>query len=146
MQNFKQIKKIIQLPNKSQLNLILDIVLDFLLDCYIFWSMRILLMFKLGITIKKILNVYGVNLLVYLSNENAFLIEYAESKIFTLRKENAIMKRCLKKEDNLKSLRPNLIFEFFDIFEKRNIYEEQFAKMAKNHRENEIKKMKKPIF
>ena len=63
-------------------------------------NMMILLMFKLGIAIKKILNVYGVNLLIYLSNENSFLIEYAESKIFTLSKDNAKMK--LENKDNLK--------------------------------------------
>ena len=48
-----------QFANIKQLNLILDIVLDFVMDCYILWNMKILLMIKLCIAIKKILNVYG---------------------------------------------------------------------------------------
>ena len=95
-------------PNNRELNLILDIVLDLIVECYILWNMKILLMIKLGLAIKKILNIYGFNLLDYLSNGNALLMEYAERKILALRKDNAMMKKYLDKKDELKLLRPNL--------------------------------------
>ena len=98
MKFFKQLKKIIQFANKKQLNLILDIVLDFVLDCYILWNMKIQLMIKLGIAIKKILNIYGVNLLDFLFTKNDLLKEYAESKLFALRKDNVMMKNTLIKK------------------------------------------------
>ena len=88
--------------NNRELNIILDIVLDLIVECYILWNMKILLMIKLGLAIKKILNIYGFNLLDYLSNENALLMEYAERKILVLRKDNAMMKKYLDKKDELK--------------------------------------------
>ena len=84
-----------QFPNKIQLNLIFDIVLDLLLDCYILRNMKLLFLIKLGLAIKKILHIYDVNLLNYLSSESYFLIEYIERKCFTLREDNAMMKRYL---------------------------------------------------
>ena len=117
-------------PNNSQLNLILDIVLHFLVECYILWKMKVVLMIRLGITIKKILNVYGINLLDYLFSENSLLIQYAESKIFTLRKENEMMNQYLVNKDELKLLRPNLTLEFSNEFEERNKFEGEVVKIA----------------
>ena len=88
-------------PNNSQLNSILDIILDLMVECYILWNIKIVLLIKLAITIKKILNVYGFNLLDYLSSGNVLLMEYTESKLFALRKENAMMKKYLKNKDEL---------------------------------------------
>lgn len=116
--------------NNRELNIILDIVLDLIVECYILWNMKILLMIKLGLAIKKILNIYGFNLLDYLSNENALLMEYAERKILALRKDNAMMKKYLDKNDELKLLRPNLTLELSNEFEDRNKYEGEIAKIA----------------
>ena len=116
--------------NNRELNIILDIVLDLIVECYILWNMKILLMIKLGLAIKKILNVYGFNLLDYLSNGNALLMEYAERKLFALRKDNAMMKQYLDKKDELKLLRPNLTLELSNEFEDRNKYEGEIAKIA----------------
>ena len=116
--------------NNRELNIILDIVLDLIVECYILWNMKILLMIKLGLAIKKILNIYGFNLLDYLSNENALLMEYAERKILALRKDNAMMKQYLDKKDELKLLRPNLTLELSNEFEDRNKYEGEIAKIA----------------
>ena len=110
--------------NNRELNIILDIVLDLIVECYILWNMKILLMIKLGLAIKKILNIYGFNLLDYLSNENALLMEYAERKILALRKDNAMMKQYLDKKDELKLL------ELSNEFEDRNKYEGEIAKIA----------------
>ena len=92
--------------------------------------MKILLMIKLGLAIKKILNIYGFNLLDYLSNGNALLMEYAERKILALRKDNAMMKKYLDKKDELKLLRPNLTLELSNQFEDRNKYESEIVKIA----------------
>ena len=81
--------------------------------------MKILLMIQLAITVKKILNVYGFNLLVYLFSGNAFLIQYAESKLFELRKDNAMMKKYLKNKDYLETLRPKMILELSQEFEDK---------------------------
>ena len=116
--------------NNRELNIILDIVLDLIVECYILWNMKILLMIKLGLAIKKILNIYGFNLPDYLSNGNAFLMEYAERKILALRKDNAMMKQYLDKKDELKLLRPNLTIELSNEFEDRNKYEGEIAKIA----------------
>lgn len=116
--------------NNRELNIILDIVLDLIVECYILWNMKILLMIKLGLAIKKILNVYDFNLLDYLSNGNALLMEYAERKILALRKDNAMMKQYLDKKDELKLLRPNLTIELSNEFEDRNKYEGEIAKIA----------------
>ena len=116
--------------NNRELNIILDIVLDLIVECYILWNMKILLMIKLGLAIKKILNIYGFNLLDYLSNGNALLMEYAERKILALRKDNAMMKKYLDKKDELKLLRPNLTLELSNEFEDRNKYEGEIAKIA----------------
>lgn len=116
--------------NNRELNIILDIVLDLIVECYILWNMKILLMIKLGLAIKKILNIYGFNLLDYLSNGNALLMEYAERKILALRKDNAMMKKYLDKKDELKLLRPNLTIELSNEFEDRNKYEGEIAKIA----------------
>lgn len=116
--------------NNRELNIILDIVLDLIVECYILWNMKILLMIKLGLAIKKILNIYGFNLLDYLSNGNALLMEYAERKILVLRKDNAMIKKYLDKKDELKLLRPNLTLELSNEFEDRNKYEGEIAKIA----------------
>ena len=116
--------------NNRELNIILDIVLDLIVECYILWNMKILLMIKLGLAIKKILNIYGFNLLDYLSNGNALLMEYAERKILVLRKDNAMMKKYLDKKDELKLLRPNLTLELSNQFEDRNKYESEIVKIA----------------
>ena len=116
--------------NNRELNIILDIVLDLIVECYILWNMKILLMIKLGLAIKKILNIYGFNLLDYLSNGNALLMEYAERKILVLRKDNAMIKKYLDKKDELKLLRPNLTLELSNQFEDRNKYESEIVKIA----------------
>ena len=128
-----------QFANIKQLNLILDIVLDFVMDCYILWNMKILLMIKLCIAIKKILNVYGINLLDFLFTKNALIIEYAESKLFALRKDNAMMKKYLDK-NNLELLKPNLAVDLASAFEKRIKHEEQLATIAKNTIEDKNQK------
>ena len=92
--------------------------------------MKVVLMIRLGIAIKKILNVYGINLLDYLSSGNSLLIQYAENKIFTLRKENKMMKQYLVKKDELNLLRPDLDFEFSNEFEERNKFEGEVVKIA----------------
>ena len=136
-------------PNNRELNLILDIVLDLIVECYILWNMKILLMIKLGLAIKKILNIYGFNLLDYLSNGNALLMEYAERKILALRKDNAMMKKYLDKKDELKLLRPNLTLELSNEFEDRNKYEGEIAKIAgsidqtEQEKDDETKNLKK---
>lgn len=135
--------------NNRELNIILDIVLDLIVECYILWNMKILLMIKLGLAIKKILNIYGFNLLDYLSNENALLMEYAERKILALRKDNAMMKQYLDKKDELKLLRPNLTIELSNEFEDRNKYEGEIAKIAgsidqtEQEKDDETKNLKK---
>ena len=135
--------------NNRELNIILDIVLDLIVECYILWNMKILLMIKLGLAIKKILNIYGFNLLDYLSNENALLMEYAERKILALRKDNAMMKQYLDKKDELKLLRPNLTLELSNEFEDRNKYEGEIAKIAgsidqtEQEKDDETKNLKK---
>ena len=128
-----------QFANIKQLNLILDIVLDFVMDCYILWNMKILLMIKLCIAIKKILNVYGINLLDFLFTKNALIIEYAEIKLFALRKDNDMMKKYIDK-NNLKLLKSNLAEDLASAFEKRIKYEEQLAKIAKNTRDDKNQK------
>jgi hypothetical protein len=135
--------------NNRELNIILDIVLDLIVECYILWNMKILLMIKLGLAIKKILNIYGFNLLDYLSNGNALLMEYAERKILALRKDNAMMKKYLDKKDELKLLRPNLTLELSNEFEDRNKYEGEIAKIAgsidqtEQEKDDETKNLKK---
>lgn len=135
--------------NNRELNIILDIVLDLIVECYILWNMKILLMIKLGLAIKKILNIYGFNLLDYLSNGNALLMEYAERKILALRKDNAMMKQYLDKKDELKLLRPNLTIELSNEFEDRNKYEGEIAKIAgsidqtEQEKDDETKNLKK---
>ena len=135
--------------NNRELNIILDIVLDLIVECYILWNMKILLMIKLGLAIKKILNIYGFNLLDYLSNENALLMEYAERKILALRKDNAMMKQYLDKKDELKLLRPNVTLELSNEFEDRNKYEGEIAKIAgsidqtEQEKDDETKNLKK---
>lgn len=126
--------------NNRELNIILDIVLDLIVECYILWNMKILLMIKLGLAIKKILNIYGFNLLDYLSNENALLMEYAERKILALRKDNAMMKKYLDKKDELKLLRLNLTLELSNEFGERNKYEGEIAKIAGRKHQNEQEK------
>jgi len=122
-------------PNNSQLNLTLDIILDLMVECYILWNVKILLFIKLAITIKKILNVYSFNLLDYLSSGNVLLMEYAESKLFALRKENAMMKKYLKN----KTLRPKMILELSQEFEDNNDYKRGFAKIAKSYKKESEK-------
>ena len=107
--------------------------------------MKIVLMIKFGLAIKKISNVYGINFLDYLSSRNPLLIEYAENKIFAMRKDNTMMKKYLANKDDLETLRPNLILELFKVFEKRNKYKGQFVKIAKNHGDNGKNLLKKPI-
>ena len=124
-------------PNNRQLNLILDIILDLIVECYILWNMKILLMIQLAITVKKILNVYGFNLLVYLFSGNAFLIQYAESKLFELRKDNAMMKKYLKNKDYLETLRPKMILELSQEFEDKNENIREFAKSNKKESKKE---------
>jgi len=119
-------------PNKNQLNLIFDIILDFLIECYILWNMKLLLMIKLGLAIKKILNVYDVNFLNYLSKENSLVIEYVEQKLVVMRKDNAAMKLYLEKKDNLETFSPNLLLLLSQEFKEKSKYEGEFAKIAGN--------------
>ena len=119
-------------PNKNQLNLIFDIILDFLIECYILWNMKLLLMIKLGLAIKKILNVYDVNFLNYLSKENSLVIEYVEQKLVVMRKDNAAMKLYLEKKDNLETFTPNLLLQLSQEFNDKSKYEGEFAKIAGN--------------
>lgn len=121
-------------PNNSQLNLILDIVLDLIVECYILWNMKILLMIKLGLAIKKILNVYGFNLLDYLSSGNALLMEYAERKLYALRKDNAMMKKYLDNKADL-----DLPIKLSKEFTIKNEYEIEFAKRFKSHKKESEK-------
>ena len=104
-------------PNNSQLNLILIIVLELIVECYILSNMKIVLIIKLGLAIIKILSVYGFNLLDYLSNENTLVMEYLERKLFEMRKDNAMLRTYLDKKDELQALRPDLIFELSNEFE-----------------------------
>jgi hypothetical protein len=94
-------------------------------------------MIKLAITVKKILNVYGFNLLVYLFSGNAFLIQNAESKLFELRKDNAMMKKYLKNKDYLETLRPKMILELSQEFEDKNENIREFAKSNKKESKKE---------
>ena len=121
-------------PNNSQLNLILDIVLDLIVECYILWNMKILLMIKLGLAIKKILNVYGFNLLDYLSSGNALLMEYAERKLYALRKDNAMMKKYLDNKADL-----DLPIKLSKEFTIKNEYEIEFTKRFKSHKKESEK-------
>ena len=122
------------LPNKTKLNLILDILLDFFLECYILilWNKKKLIMFKLCLTLKKIFYALDVNLLDYLCNKKALLIDYLETKLFVLVKDNEMMKQYLDNKDHLKSLRPNLIFGFSHEFVKRNECEGEIKKIGGN--------------
>ena len=124
-----------QFPNTDQINLILDIILDLLLDCYILWNMKILLMLKFCIAIKKILNILDVNLMDYLFSENALLIEYTKRKLFALRKYNAIMKKCVKNKSNIKALSPNLTLELSIEVKNKKIYERELMEND-NKKEN----------
>lgn len=132
MQYFKLNIKIMHFPNKNKLNLIFDIILDFLIECYILWNMKLLLMIKLGLAIKKILNVYDVNFLNYLSKENSLVIEYVEQKLVVMRKDNAAMKLYLEKKDNLETFTPNLLLLLSQEFKEKSKYEGEFAKIAGN--------------
>ena len=121
-------------PNNRELNIILDIVLDLIVECYILWNMKILLMIKLGLAIKKILNVYGFNLLDYLSSGNALLMEYAERKLYALRKDNAMMKKYLDNKADL-----DLTLKLSQEFKNKNEYEREFAKISKSHKKESEK-------
>ena len=101
--------------------------------------MKKLLMIKLCIAIKKISNVYGINLLDFLFTKNALIIEYAEIKLFALRKDNDMMKKFLDK-NNLELLKHNLPEDLTSAFEKRIKYEEQLAKIGKNTKEDKNQK------
>ena len=126
-------------PNNSQLNLILIIVLELIVECYILSNMKIVLIIKLGLAIIKILSVYGFNLLDYLSNENTLVMEYLERKLFEM---------YLDKKDELQALRPDLIFELSNEFEERNNYKDKIAKIARSKEQTkqikneEIKELK----
>lgn len=84
--------------------------------------MKILLMIKLGLAIKKILNVYGFNLLDYLSSGNVLLMEYAEGKLYALRKDNEMMKKYLDNKADL-----DLTLKLSDEFKCKNEYERKFC-------------------
>lgn len=135
-------------PNNSQLNLILIIVLELIVECYILSNMKIVLIIKLGLAIIKILSVYGFNLLDYLSNENTLVMEYLERKLFEMRKDNAMLRTYLDKKDELQALRPDLIFELSNEFEERNNYKDKIAKIARSKEQTkqikneEIKELK----
>ena len=126
-------------PNNSQLNLIVIIVLELIVECYILSNMKIVLIIKLGLAIIKILSVYGFNLLDYLSNENTLVMEYLERKLFEM---------YLDKKDELQALRPDLIFELSNEFEERNNYKDKIAKIARSKEQTkqikneEIKELK----
>lgn len=120
------------LPNTTKLNLILDLLLDFLLESYILWDMKILIMLKLCLTVKKILYVLDVNLLDCLCNQNYLLIEYLETKLFALEKENKMMEQCLENKDYLQFLRPSLIFNFSQEIQKRNGFKEEIMRSDSN--------------
>lgn len=113
------------LPNTTKLNLILDLLLDFLLESYILWDMKILVVLKLCLTVKKILYVLDVNLLDCLCNQNYLLIEFLETKLFALKKDNKMMKQYLENKDYLQSLRPRLIFNFSQEIKKRDECKEE---------------------
>lgn len=113
------------LPNTTKLNLILDLLLDFLLESYILWDMKILVVLKLCLTVKKILYVLDVNLLDCLCNQNYLLIEFLETKLFALKKDNKMMKQYLENKDYLQSLRPSLIFNFSQEIKKRDECKEE---------------------
>ena len=121
-------------PNNRQLNLILDIVLDLIVECYILWNMKILLMIKLGLAIKKILKVDGFNLLDYFSSGNDLLMEYAERKLYALRKKNAMMKKYLDNKADL-----DLTLKLSKKFKNKNEYEIEFAKRFKSHKKESEK-------
>ena len=87
----------------------------------------------------KILNVYGFNLLDYLSSGNALMIQYVESKLFELRKDNAMMKKYLKNKDYLETLRPNMILELTQEFKDKNENIREFDKIAKSHKKESKK-------
>lgn len=135
-------------PNNSQLNLILIIVLELIVECYILSNMKIVLIIKLGLAITEILDVYGFNLLDYLSNENTLVMEYLERKLFGMRKDNAMLKTYLDKKDELQALRHNLILDLSKEFRYRKIYEDEIAKIARNieqtkqEKNEEIKELK----
>ena len=67
------------------------------------------------------------------------IIEYAEIKLFALRKDNEMMKKYLDK-NNLELLKSNLIVKLAKAFEKRIKFEEQLAKIAKNTVDNKNQK------
>ncbi len=120
------------LPNRTtKLNLILDLLLDFLLDCYILWDFKGLVVLKLCLTIKKILFIFEINLLCCFRNPNDLLIEYLQIKLFALTKDNEIMKKYLDNKD-LQSLSPSLIFGFSHEIEKRNECEVEIMKIDRN--------------
>ena len=123
-----------QLPNKIQLNLILDILLDLFLDCYILWNMKKLIIFKLCISLKKILDALNVKLLDYFYNENALLKEYVEREIFALKNDNNMKKQVLKNKDQLIALSPTLIADLSYEFEQRNKLKKEIAKAAEDYK------------
>ena len=120
------------LPNTTKLNLILDLLLDFLLESYILWDMKILVVLKLCLTVKKILYVLDVNLLDCLCNQNYLLIKYFETKLFALKKDNKMMKQYLENKDYLQSLRPRLIFNVSQEIKKRDEYKISLEEIMTN--------------
>ena len=133
-------------PNKNQFNLIIDIVLDLLLECYILWNVKKLLVIKVCITIKKILYVFRVDLLDYLFSENCLLIDFAKQKTFELIEDNKMIKLFLTKKKDIEASRNNLASGFYKEYRKRKEYHLEFKKISdKNEKEAENKYEEKKI-
>lgn len=126
------------LPNKSQVNLIIDILCEFLLDCYILWDMKLLILIKMILAAKKVCNVLEVDLLYFCYSENDLLIEYVKRKIFVLCKDNEMMNRYLANKQQ-QPLRPDLTLQLSSEFEKRNAYERQIVKISQSDKNPSVK-------
>ena len=118
--------------NATQLNIILDIVLEFIVDCIILCNMKILLLYKAPLTIKKICSALDINPFEYFPFKKNFHVGYLQRKLCALRKDNQMMKLYLDNKEELRPLSPQLDLKISHEFEDRNTYEDQLKKISEN--------------
>ena len=116
--------------NATQLNIILDIVLEFIVDCIILRNMKILLLYKAPLTIKKICSALDINPFEYFPFKKNFHVGYLQRKLCALRKDNQMMKLYLDNKEELTPLNPQLDLKLSHEFKDRNALEDQFKEIS----------------
>lgn len=116
--------------NETQLNLILDIILEFVVDCVILWEIKMYILYKASLTIKKILSVLDINPFEYFFSRDILIKGYLKRKICALRKDNQMMKYYLDNKEDIAPLDSKLEFENTHEFNERNTNEDEFKKIS----------------